>query len=130
MVIAGLTRVRKRFHYEHSKACIRCSTIKDVSEFYAMPSKGGRLHAYCKDCNRTVRREWERDRVRDARRGAYEHAVRTIASGKPIAITLLPLDVRYRVVGELLATRCPPKAVARMLRCNVETVRMYARRSG
>lgn len=125
MIIAGMTRVGKRWHYEHSKACARCHTIKDVTEFYAMPSKGGRLHSYCKQCNWEVRMLWEAARRREACTRAYEHAVRTIRSGSTIDITLLPPPVRRTIVDQLTAMGRPPKVIARLLRCNVKTVYVY-----
>jgi hypothetical protein len=41
------------------KRCPKCNAIKDVCEFYLDKSRIGGFARYCKDCNRTVVKDWK-----------------------------------------------------------------------
>jgi FixJ family two-component response regulator len=126
LVTPGIRRDGQRMHYTISKVCVRCSTVKDLAEFYVMPSKNGALAPYCKQCNSEARIEWVRRTVRTRNVQTYDQLRQALLRGESVSLTQLPWDVRRAAMFSLIRADLPPKVIARRLRCSIRTVYRYA----
>lgn len=122
LVIAGMRRVGRRYFYDVAKACIRCSTVKDVEDFHVMPSKGGTRAPYCKACNSEFKREWDRKAKLEREWDAYHVLMNEINAGRTVNFRHIPVTTRRVIMNQLFRAGRTIDEITELVQCTRSTV--------
>lgn len=121
-IIAGMRREGRRYMYDVAKYCIRCHRIRDVAEFYVVPTKKNTRAPYCKQCNSDQHKQWTRDRTHEREWNAFHDAQIRIRDRLPVMFDQLPYATRRVLMNRLFRARHTFAEITRMLGVSISTV--------